>query len=94
VASSPSAITGLGNSAGFDMELQDNAGLGHRAIMNARNTLLEMAQKSPSLTRVRHNGLDDTPHLRIDIDQRKAQTLGVSLHDINATLQTGWGSTY
>ncbi len=94
VASSPSAITGLGNSAGFDMELQDNAGLGHRALMNARNTLLEMAQKSPSLTRVRHNGLDDTPQLRIDIDQRKAQTLGVSLHDINATLQTGWGSTY
>lgn len=60
------------------MELQDNAGLGHRALMNARNTLLEMAQKSPSLTRVRHNGLDDTPQLRIDIDQRKAQTLGVS----------------
>ncbi|UWS31697.1 multidrug efflux RND transporter permease AcrD [Erwinia pyrifoliae] len=94
VASSPSAITGLGNSAGFDMELQDNAGLGHRALMNARNTLLEMAQKNPSLTRVRHNGLDDSPQLRIDIDQRKAQTLGVSLHDINATLQTGWGSTY
>ncbi|CCG87968.1 multidrug efflux RND transporter permease AcrD [Erwinia piriflorinigrans] len=94
VASSPPAITGLGNSAGFDLELQDNAGLGHRALMSARNTLLEMAQKNPSLTRVRHNGLDDSPQLRIDIDQRKAQTLGVSLNDINATLQTGWGSSY
>jgi multidrug efflux pump len=94
IASSPPAITGLGNSAGFDMELQDHAGLGHSALMNARDTLLELAQKNPSLTRVRHNGLDDSAQLRIDIDQRKAQALGVSLDDINATLQTGWGSTY
>jgi len=94
IASSPPAITGLGNSAGFDMELQDHAGLGHNALMNARNTLLELTQKNPQLTRVRHNGLDDSPQLRIDIDQRKAQALGVSLDDINATLQTGWGSTY
>ncbi|WP_455819947.1 multidrug efflux RND transporter permease AcrD [Pseudomonas cerasi] len=94
IASSPPAITGLGNSAGFDMALQDHAGLGHAALMNARNTLLEMTQKNPQLTRVRHNGLDDSPQLRIDIDQRKAQALGVSLDDINATLQTGWGSTY
>ncbi|MFK8260018.1 multidrug efflux RND transporter permease AcrD [Erwinia sp. AnSW2-5] len=94
IASSPPAITGLGNSAGFDMELQDHAGLGHTALMNARNALLEMTQKNPQLTRVRHNGLDDSPQLRIDIDQRKAQALGVSLDDINATLQTGWGSTY
>ena len=94
IASSPPAITGLGNSAGFDMELQDHAGLGHTALMNARDTLLEMAQKNPALTRVRHNGLDDSPQLRIDIDQRKAQALGVSLNDINDTLQTGWGSTY
>ena len=94
IASSPSAITGLGNSAGFDMELQDHAGLGHQALMNARDTLLEKAKNNPSLTRVRHNGLDDSPQLRIDIDQRKAQALGVSLDDINSTLQTGWGSTY
>ena len=94
IASSPPAITGLGNSAGFDMELQDHAGLGHDALMSARDTLLEMAQKNPALTRVRHNGLDDSPQLRIDIDQRKAQALAVSLDDINATLQTGWGSTY
>ncbi len=94
IASSPSAITGLGNSAGFDMALQDHAGLGHEALMNARNILLEKAKNNPSLTRVRHNGLDDSPQLRIDIDQRKAQALGVSLEDINNTLQTGWGSTY
>lgn len=93
-ASSPPAISGMGSSAGFDMELQDHAGAGHDALMAARDRLLEMAAKDPALTRVRHNGLDDSAQLQIDIDQRKAQALGVSIDDINDTLQTAWGSSY
>jgi len=93
-ATSPPSISGLGSSAGFDMELQDHAGGGHDALMAARDRLLEMAGKETSLTRVRHNGLDDSPQLQIDIDQRKAQALGVDIDDINDTLQTAWGSSY
>ncbi|RXA96198.1 multidrug efflux RND transporter permease AcrD [Yersinia sp. 2105 StPb PI] len=92
--SSQPAISGLGGSSGFDMELQDHGGLGHDKLMAARDQLLQMASKDPALTRVRHNGLDDSPQLQIDIDQRKAQALGVSLDDINNTLKTAWGSTY
>lgn len=94
IASSPPAITGMGNAAGFDMELQDHAGIGHTKLMEMRDRLLEKAASDPRLARVRHNGLDDSPQLRIDIDQRKAQALGVSIDDINSTLTTGWGSTY
>lgn len=93
-ASSPPAISGLGNSAGFDMELEDHAGLGHAELMKARDTLLAAAAKEPLLTRVRHNGLDDSPQLQVNIDQRKAQALGVDIDDINSTLKTAWGSTY
>ncbi|MBK5074818.1 multidrug efflux RND transporter permease AcrD [Budviciaceae bacterium CWB-B4] len=93
-ASSPPAISGLGSSSGFDMELEDHAGLGHDALMKARDTLLQLAAKEPSLTRVRHNGLDDSPQLQVNIDQRKAQALGVKIDDINSTLRTAWGSTY
>ncbi len=94
IASSPPAISGLGSAAGFDMELQDHAGAGHDALMQARNQLLEMAGQNSLLTRVRHNGLDDSPQLQIDIDQRKARALGISIDDINNTLQTAWGSSY
>jgi multidrug efflux pump len=94
IASSPPAITGLGNSSGFDMQLEDHAGLGHDKLMEARNQLLQLAGQNPQLSRVRHNGLDDSPQLQIDIDQRKAQALGVSIDDINSTLSTAWGSTY
>ncbi|CAI2464719.1 multidrug efflux RND transporter permease AcrD [Serratia plymuthica] len=94
IASSPPAITGLGNSAGFDMELEDHAGLGHAKLMAARDQLLQLAGDNPLLARVRHNGLDDSPQLQINIDQRKAQALGVAVDDINNTLSTAWGSTY
>ncbi|MEI7179416.1 multidrug efflux RND transporter permease AcrD [Pectobacterium carotovorum] len=93
-ASSPPSINGLGSAAGFAMRLQDRGGLGHDALMAARDQLLNMADSNPELTRVRHNGLDDGSQLRIHIDQRKAQALGVSVDDINSTLKTGWGSTY
>ncbi|MBJ7222138.1 MULTISPECIES: multidrug efflux RND transporter permease AcrD [unclassified Brenneria] len=94
IANNPPSISGLGNAAGFTMQLQDHAGLGHDELMQARNQLLSMAGDSPDLTRVRHNGLDDNAQLKIDTDQRKAQSLGLSIDDINSVLQTGWGSTY
>ncbi|MDY4316634.1 multidrug efflux RND transporter permease AcrD [Pectobacterium actinidiae] len=93
-ASSPPSINGLGSAAGFAMQLQDLGGRGHDALMDARDQLLNMADNNSELTRVRHNGLDDSSQLRIHIDQRKAQALGVSIDDINSTLKTGWGSTY
>ncbi|MFI8418584.1 multidrug efflux RND transporter permease AcrD [Serratia sp. NPDC078593] len=94
IASSPPAISGMGSSSGFDMELQDHGGLGHTKLMAARDQLLQLAGESPLLSRVRHNGLDDSPQMQIDIDQRKAQALGVNIDDINSTLSTAWGSTY
>lgn len=94
LANNPAAISGLGNAAGFDLSLEDHAGLGHDALMHSRDRLLALADCSPLLTRVRHNGLDDSPQLQIDIDQHKAQALGVAVADINATLKTAWGSTY
>lgn len=94
IASSPPAITGMGSSSGFDMELQDHGGIGHTRLMAMRDKLLELADSNPALSRVRHNGLDDSPQLQIDVDQRKAQALGVSLDTINDTLTTAWGSTY
>ncbi len=47
------------------MELQDHAGAGHEALMAARNQLLALAAENPELTRVRHNGLDDSPQLQL-----------------------------
>ena len=90
----PPPIRELGNSSGFDFQLIDRAGLGHEALMNARNQLLGAAAQNPKLTQVRPNGLDDVPQFKINIDSEKASALGLSLNDINRTLQIAWGSSY
>jgi multidrug efflux pump len=93
-AFAPPAALELGNASGFDMQLQDRAGLGHEKLMEARNQLLGMAAKDPILFAVRPNGQDDTPEYRLDVDQQKAGSLGLSLGDINADLSAAWGSAY
>ncbi|HET7824900.1 MAG TPA: efflux RND transporter permease subunit [Anaeromyxobacter sp.] len=93
-AFTPPAVSELGNATGFEFQLQDRGGLGHDALMAARNQLLEQARKDPRLAKVRPAGLDDTPQYRIDVDGQKATALGVSLADINATLASTWGVQY
>ena len=90
----PPAVMELGNSSGFDLQLLDRNGKGHDALMAARNQLLDLASKNPTLSGVRPNGLEDVPQYKIDIDHEKAGALGVSIADINTTLQTAWGSAY
>lgn len=89
------AIIELGTATGFDFELIDQANLGHDRLTQARNQLLGMIGQHPDLlTAVRPNGLEDTPQYKIEIDQEKAQALGVSISDLNTTLGSGWGSAY
>ena len=93
-AFAPPAVAELGNATGFDLMLQDRANLGHDALMQARNQLLGMLAKDPRLVAVRPNGQEDTPEFQLKIDAHKAETLGVSISDINNTLATAWGSSY
>ena len=93
-ALSPPSIPALGNASGFDFQLLDQSGQGHEALINARNMLLGMASQDPRLAAVRPNGLEDSPQYQIDIDQQKAKALGLSISDINNTLQIAWGSSY
>lgn len=93
-AFAPPAIMELGNATGFDFQLQDKSGLGHEALLQARNQLLGMAAQNKNLVAVRPNGQEDQPQLRVDIDREKAGALSLSLADINAALSTVWGSSY
>ncbi|MEZ7216065.1 multidrug efflux RND transporter permease subunit AcrB [Klebsiella spallanzanii] len=89
------AIVELGTATGFDFQLIDQAGLGHEKLTQARNQLFGMVAQHPDvLSGVRPNGLEDTPQFKVDIDQEKAQALGVSISDINTTLGAAWGGSY
>ena len=90
----PPAVLELGNATGFDLYLQDQAGLGHEKLMQARNQLLGLASQSKILAGVRPNGLTDEPQYQLLIDDEKARALGVTQTDINTTLSVAMGGNY
>jgi multidrug efflux pump len=90
----PPAVLELGNATGFDVYLQDQGGVGHAKLMEARNQLLGMAAQSKILAGVRPNGLNDEPQYQLVIDDERAQALGLSLSDINTTLSIAMGGNY
>ncbi|MGH8022930.1 MAG: efflux RND transporter permease subunit, partial [Limisphaerales bacterium] len=90
----PPPIPELGVVAGFDMELEDQGGLGHAALMNAKNQLIAMAATNSDIAGLQMQALEDTPELKIDVDLVKAAAMGVSPADLDTALTTCFGSYY
>ena len=90
----PGAIRGLGQSAGFTMELQNSSGMSREDFAAARDRLLAAAASDPLLSQVRLTELPDVASLKVNIDEQRATALGVSPADVNSTLSTAWGGRY
>ncbi len=87
-------IRGLGRFGGFDFQLEDRAGLGHQALINARNKLLGAASKNPNLAGVRPNQMEDAPQVDMNVDRVQAKSMGLSLNDIYDTLRLMMAPVY
>ena len=90
----PPAVQELGNASGFDFQLLDQGNLGHEKLLAARNQLLGMAMGDQRLAQVRPNGLEDTPQLKLNVDQAAAGALGIAQADVNDTISTNLGGAY
>ncbi|MDO9617954.1 MAG: efflux RND transporter permease subunit [Pseudomonas sp.] len=90
----PPAIRGLGDSSGFNLQLKDVGGVGHDALIAARDQFLALAAQSDKLVGVRSSGLEDTPEFQVEIDDRKAGAYSLAPGDINSTLGTAMGGSY
>jgi multidrug efflux pump len=87
-------VRGLGQFGGFDLFLQDRAGLGREALTAALNTLTTNANKSPILINVRANTLEDAPRLDMSVDRVQAETMGLSPLDLYGSLQLMMAPVY
>ncbi|EIK94993.1 multidrug efflux protein [Pseudomonas sp. M47T1] len=87
-------LPNMGRTEGIDLRLQDRSGLGHDALLAAKDRLLALAATDPALSDVSFSGQDDAPQLRVSIDRVKAQSMGVAVSEINDTLATLYGSQY
>ena len=87
-------IRGLGRFGGFDLRLEDRAGLGYDTLLQARNTLLGKARQNPVLVGVRPNQLEAGPSVQMEVDRLQAQAMGLSLPEIYDAIRLMLASTY
>ncbi|ARU94018.1 efflux RND transporter permease subunit [Tatumella citrea] len=90
----PPSVSGLGQSDGFTFELQGRGATSRDQLLAWRNQLIAEANKDPAMSAVRANTLPDLPQLQVDIDDQKAQALGLTISDINTTLGDAIGGSY
>ncbi len=90
----PPPVQGIGNSGGFKMMLEDRAGLGTQALLNATNALVAAANKDPSFAGVFTLLNAGSPSVYADIDRLKAEKVGLTPTDVFDTLQVYLGSQY
>jgi multidrug efflux pump len=90
----PPAVRGLGQSAGFTMELQNTSGMSRQQFAAVRDKLLQMANADDRLAAVRLSDLPDIANMTVDVDPQRLTAFGVDPADANATLSTAWGGRY
>ncbi|MBL9212882.1 MAG: multidrug efflux RND transporter permease subunit [Opitutaceae bacterium] len=90
----PPPLRGLGNSGGFKIQVQDLDGAGLAALDAATRKLIDALAKEPGFSSLLTGFRSNTPQYFVDIDRAAAKNLGVSLADLNETLQVSLGSVY
>jgi gold/copper resistance efflux pump len=90
----PPPVPGLGARAGFKLQLEDRAGLGHDALHAATQRLIERAASDPHIAGLMASFEISAPQIQLDIDRAKAKTQGVPLASVFETLQISLGSLY
>jgi hydrophobe/amphiphile efflux-1 (HAE1) family protein len=90
----PPPVQGIGNAGGFKMMLEDRAGLGSQALVDAARALVGAANQDPSFAGVFTLLNTGSPSIYADIDRMKAEKVGLTPTDVFNTLQVYLGSQY
>jgi multidrug efflux pump len=93
-AMNQAVIRGLGRFAGFDFELEDRGGLGHQALIDAKDKLLAAAARDKRLANVHVNGMEDAPTVDMRVDRVQAQSMGLSVTDVYNAIQLMLSQVY
>ena len=90
----PPSIRGLGNAGGFDFRLEATEGQDSQQLFEVARALINRANQDPRLQAVNTAFRPETPQVFVNVDRTRAESLGVDVSDIYATLQANLGSVY
>ncbi len=94
VVVAPPPVSGLGNTSGFALRLEDRAGLGSQVLAQATNKLVAAANATPGMARVYTTFGATAPQVKVDIDRAQAEMLNIPAQSVNDAIETYFGSTY
>jgi len=87
-------VSGLGNTGGFKLQIQDRTDQGYEALDNVVKQVQQKAYANPALTQVYSNYNISYPQLFANVDRTKAEQLGIPVNEVFTTMQTYLGSMY
>jgi len=90
----PPAVQGIGQRAGFQMELQDRSSQTMAALVEASEKFIAEAESRPQLADITATIRYQAPQVFIDVDRERAKVLGLALADVYDTLNTYLGTVY
>ncbi len=90
----PPPISGIGNTGGFQLQVEDMAGVGLDALQEVVEDLSAEGSKDPAIARAYSTFRANVPQLFADIDRTKAKTMDIQLSEIFGTMQAFLGSSY
>jgi multidrug efflux pump len=91
---SPPPIPGLSNTGGFEGFVQARAGSDYAGLEVATQKLIAAAAKRKELLGVGTSYSAQVPRVQVTIDVEKTKLLGISMDDVNTTLQSTFGAFY
>ncbi|MCC5787375.1 MAG: multidrug efflux RND transporter permease subunit [Phycisphaerales bacterium] len=90
----PPAVQGIGQRAGFQLELQDRSGAPLERLVEVGEEFLARADDHPGVTGLNATLRYSLPQLFVDVDREQAKTLGINLADIFQTMRSYLGAVY
>ncbi len=95
LAFNPPAIFGLGNSGGFEVNIQNRGGDGGAKKLNeVAQQFIARASQDKAFAFVQTLWRAQTPQLYVDVDRNRAAALGVNLQEAFNTLSATLGTLY
>ncbi|MFT3686926.1 MAG: efflux RND transporter permease subunit [Phycisphaerales bacterium] len=90
----PPSIQGLGQRAGFEMQLQARSGQDIRDLAAVAEKFMAAARKRQEMTAVASTLRVTQPQIYVDLDRDRAKTAGVPINAVFDALQANLGQLY
>jgi HAE1 family hydrophobic/amphiphilic exporter-1 len=94
IAVGPPPIPGLGNAAGFTLQLQDRAGNPPQYLASQAQRFIAAARERPEIGNIFTLFRSNVPQKSIEIDKEKVEKLGLTLNDVNSSISAMLGGAF